>query len=60
MRIATLSLTGLSILTACSSYAPPANLTDITKDELVAKMGQPDMQRQTAMGTRLEFPRHLS
>lgn len=57
MRIATLSLTGLSILTACGSYSPPGNLTDLTKDELVAKMGQPDMQRQTAMGTRLEFPR---
>jgi hypothetical protein len=57
MRIAILSSMLLSVLTACSSYAPPTNLTGITKDELVAKMGQPDMQRHTATGTRLEFPR---
>jgi hypothetical protein len=57
MRIAILSSMLLSILTACSSYAPPTNLTGVTRDELVAKMGQPDMQRQTPTGTRLEFPR---
>lgn len=55
--IATLSLIGLSILTACSSYAPPANLSGISRDDLVARMGQPDMVRQTATGSRLEFPR---
>jgi hypothetical protein len=47
----------LSMLTACSSYAPPGNLTGITKDHLVATMGQPDTVHQTATGTRLEFPR---
>jgi hypothetical protein len=57
MRNATLSLMSLAMLTACSSYAPPANLTGSTRDELVAKMGQPDMQRQNSTGTRLEFPR---
>jgi len=56
-RLATLSLIGLSLLTACSSYAPPANLNGIQRDDLVARMGQPDMVRQTATGTRLEFPR---
>ena len=57
MRIATLNFIGLMMLTACSSYAPPTGLTGLTKDELVAKMGVPDMQRQTTLGTRLEFPR---
>lgn len=46
MRIVILSSLILATLTACSSYAPPANLTDFTKDELVAKMGPPDVQRQ--------------
>jgi hypothetical protein len=57
MRIATLSLMGLSMLTACTSYAPPTNLAGVTKEQLVAKMGQPEMQRVTDLGTRLEFPR---
>lgn len=57
MQIVTLSLLGLSLLTACSSYAPPAELTGITRDQLIARMGKPEMQRQTATGSRLEFPR---
>ncbi len=57
MRIAHLSLIGLSMLIGCSSYAPPANLTGIDRDALLARMGQPDMVRQTATGSRLEFPR---
>ena len=57
MRVINLSLICLSILTACSSYAPPTNLAGITKDQLVSKMGQPDLERQMTVGTRLEFPR---
>jgi hypothetical protein len=57
IRIATLSLVGLSMLTACSSYAPPAELAGVSREELVARMGPPDMVRQTATGSRLEFPR---
>ena len=57
MRVTNLSLTCLSMLTACSSYAPPTNLAGITKDQLFAKMGQPDLEQQTVVGTRLEFPR---
>ena len=58
MRISTTwSLLTLSLLTACSGYAPPANVTSLTQAELVAQMGQPDTVRQTASGTRLEFPR---
>lgn len=57
IRIAILSLLGLSMLTACSSYAPPANLSGISRDDLVARMGQPDMVSQTATGSKLEFPR---
>lgn len=44
-------------LAACSSYAPPTNLTHLNQDDLVARMGPPDMVRQTSTGTRLEFPR---
>jgi hypothetical protein len=57
MRAVNFSLICLSLLTACSSYAPPANLAGITKDQLVATMGQPDLERQMDVGTRLEFPR---
>ena len=57
MRLSLWSLTSLSILTACSSYAPPANLTGVTADQLAAQMGQPDMRRQIDGETRLEFPR---
>lgn len=55
MRFA--SLICVSALTACGSYAPPANLIGITKHQLVSKMGQPDLERQMTAGTRLEFPR---
>lgn len=47
----------LPLLAACSSYAPPANLLNITRDDLVARMGEPDRVRQMNEGTRLEFPR---
>lgn len=57
MRLSTWSVMGLSFLTACSGYAPPAQISGITQSQLVAQMGQPDTARQTASGTRLEFPR---
>jgi len=57
MRFSTWSLMALSFLTACSGYAPPANVTGLTQAQLVAQMGPPDTVRQTASGTRLEFPR---
>lgn len=57
MRVSTWSLMGLSLLTACTGYAPPANMSDMTQAELASYMGQPDTVRQTATGVRLEFPR---
>lgn len=57
MRYPALSLTCLLFLTACSGYAPPANVNSLTQDQLVAQMGQPDKVRPIASGTRLEFPR---
>lgn len=57
MRLSTWGLMSLSLLTACSGYAPPANVSDMTHAQLVSQMGQPDTVRQTATGTRLEFPR---
>ena len=56
-RILLSSLPVLPLLVACSSYAPPDNLARASRDELVARMGQPDTVRQTASGSRLEFPR---
>lgn len=57
MRIAHVSWMVLSVLTACSSYAPPADLTGVDREALLARMGRPDRERQTATGSRLEFPR---
>jgi hypothetical protein len=57
MRLSAWNLIGLSLLTACSGYAPPANVSGMTQAQLVAQMGQPDTVRQTATSTRLEFPR---
>lgn len=57
MRSSFWSWISLLFLTACSGYAPPANVGDLTQAQLVAHMGQPDTIRQTASGTRLEFPR---
>ena len=57
MRLSTWSLMGVLLLTACSGYAPPAQISGMTQTQLVAQMGQPDTVRQTASGTRLEFPR---
>lgn len=47
----------LSLLQACSSYSPPDELAGISRDALVARMGQSDLERATDTGTRLEFPR---
>ena len=57
IRFAAYSLICLSLLAACSGYAPPVNVTGLTQDQLVTQMGQPDKVRQTTTGTRLEFPR---
>jgi hypothetical protein len=45
------------LLSACSSYAPPQNLNGMSREALVALMGQPDMERRVMQGSRLEFPR---
>ena len=48
---------GLCALTACSSIAPPTDLTVATREQLVARMGAPDTQQPLADGqVRLEFP----
>ena len=46
----------VSGLTACSSMAPPADLSGVTRDQLIARMGQPETQRPLdGGGSRLEF-----
>ncbi len=50
-------LLGLLLLPACSSYAPPDALAGMSRDEVVARMGPPDIERRMDAGSRLEFPR---
>jgi hypothetical protein len=57
MRIVLSLLTAAAVLSACSGYAPPAQFTGATRDEVVARLGPPETQRQVDGGTRLEFPR---
>jgi len=57
MRLSSWCWWGLSLLTGCSAYAPSSNVSGLTQDQIVAQMGQPDVVRQMASGTRLEFPR---
>ncbi len=45
------------LLPGCSSYAPPAALAGMSRDDVVAQMGSPDTERLLGSGTRLEFPR---
>lgn len=52
-----LLLVGLVLLPACSSYRPFEQLAGLSRDDVVARMGQPDMERRVDAGTRLEFPR---
>lgn len=50
-------LSCLLLLTACSGYAPPADLAGVSQDQIVARMGPPEMRRPMEGGiTRLEFP----
>ena len=60
MRLRLWDLVGLSVvsvLTACASYAPPADMVGETGEQVVAHMGQPETRRQIDGQTRLEFPR---
>lgn len=52
-----LAVTSLVMLTACGSYVPPAELTSMSREQIIERLGQPEMQRTMADGTsRLEFP----
>lgn len=57
MRLCLWSLVGVSLLSACSGYGPPAQPAGLSADEIVARMGPPETQRQIEGGSRLEFPR---
>jgi hypothetical protein len=50
-------LTALSLLTACSGYAPSANPVGMNAEQVVAQMGPPETRRTVEGGTRLEYPR---
>lgn len=50
-------LAGLSLLAACSGYAPSADPTGMTADQVTARMGPPETRRTVDGGTRLEYPR---
>lgn len=47
----------LPLLPACSGYAPPGTLAGMSREEVVARMGPPDLERRLDAGSRLEFPR---
>ena len=50
-------LVSVCVLAACSSYAPPTDLSNLTQDQLITRMGQPQTQRTLADGhVRLEYP----
>ena len=57
MRMSLWCLAVVSLLSACSGYAPPNEVVGATRDSIVARMGPPDVQRAVEGGTRLEFPR---
>jgi len=46
----------LLCLSACSSYAPPAALVQMSRADVLARMGPPETVRRLETGTRLEFP----
>jgi len=46
----------LSVLSACSAFAPAELTVGMSRDEVVARMGQPEMERPMKAGSRLEFP----
>ena len=50
-------LVGMVLLPACSGYGPPETLAGLSRDEVVARMGPPDLERPLEAGSRLEFPR---
>ncbi len=45
------------LLAACSGYAPPDAVIGMSRDEVLLRMGKPDMESRLSQGTRLEFPR---
>lgn len=48
---------GVCVLAACSSFAPPSDVTNLTRDQLVSRMGPAQTQRTLAAGgVRLEYP----
>lgn len=57
MRLPLWCLTGVCLLSACSGYAPTADMTGLNRDQIVARMGPPETTRQIEGGSRLEFPR---
>ena len=45
------------LLAACSAYAPPEAVIGMSRDEVLLRMGKPDMELPSKDGSRLEFPR---
>lgn len=59
MRLSSLAflITSMLLVTACTSLAPMTPLPGASKEQVVARLGQPDAQRQLDGGiTRLEYP----
>jgi hypothetical protein len=43
-------------LSACSSFAPPTALVQMSRGDVLARMGPPETVRLLETGTRLEYP----
>lgn len=57
MRAFWWSLAAVSLVSACSGYGPPKDLTGLNAEQIVATMGPPGTRRVVEGGTRLEYPR---
>lgn len=58
MRLLIGMLAVASSLTACSGYAPAADPTGMTAEQVIAQMGTPETRRTLdGGGSRLEYPR---
>ena len=50
-------LLSVCVLAACSSYTPLTDLSGVTQEQIIARMGPPQTQRTLSDGdVRLEFP----
>ncbi len=45
------------LLGACAAYGPPEAVVGLSRQAVLARLGQPELERRLNEGSRLEFPR---